>query len=536
MGYVSNVPGNFRSSRHDGNVPHEFFMTRALVSLVGAGPGHPGLLTVRAVQCLQEADLVLYDKLVPMELLEHLAPRAEKVCVADLGPSHDQRHVPIHDAMISAAKRRRRVVRLKGGDPCIFGRAGEEAQALHAAGIPFEIVPGVTAALGAAAFAGIPLTHRQFASAVALVTGHENPDKPETALDWDHLAKFPGTLVFYMGMSRLAVIVSQLIENGKDPATPAAIVRLASTGDQHTVVAALADLPARAKEHGIMPPALVIIGEVVRLREDLAWFENRPLFGKRVLVTRPKHQAGDLVNRLLTLGAIPFVLPAVEIQPPADWKPVDAALDRLERYQWIVFTSANGVSYFLDRLLNTGKDLRALGKVRLAAIGPKTAAALEAYHLRPDLVPQRFQSEDLAAALASQVSKKDHVLLARADRGRELLHDELARVCHVDQIAVYSQVDAVSLDHHVLDSLRRGEIDFITMTSSNIARSFLQQLDLPCRARVETGAVGLISISPVTSADIRKLGFPIAAEAEHATTEGVVQALVELVRQTHNDK
>lgn len=503
-------------------------MTAGLVSLVGAGPGHPGLLTVRAVECLGEADLVLYDKLVPMRLIEELAPRAEKICVGNLGPCHSDRHVPIHDAMINAANQGRRVVRLKGGDPCIFGRAGEEAQALHAAGIPFEIVPGVTAALGASAFAGIPLTHRQHASAVAFVTGYENPDKPETALDWAALAKFPGTLVFYMGMSRIGPIVQQLIDQGKDPETPAAVVQLASTGDQHTIEAPLRDLPGRVKEGGVAPPAVIIIGAVVALRRDLAWFEQRPLFGKRILVTRPRHQAGDLVRKLLNLGAVPFLLPAVEIKPPADWAAVDTVLERLESFHWIVFTSANGVNYFLQRLFHQGKDLRALGKARLAAIGPKTAATLREYHLHADLVPARFQSEDLAAVLREHVGPGARVLLARADRGRELLREELAQVCEVEQVAVYSQVDAVEADGHILDYLRRGEIDFVTVTSSNIARSFLQQLDPPCRARLESGAVGLISISPVTSADLRRLGFPVAAEARQATAEGVVQALVEL--------
>ena len=477
--------------------------------------------------------MVIYDKLVPIDLLDELIRAdAERLCVSDLGYCHGQSgsQICVHQKMITAAGQGKRVVRLKGGDPSIFGRVAEEAHVLRQAGIPYEIVPGVTAALGAAAFAGIPLTHRQHASAVAFVTGHETPDKPETMLDWPALARFPGTLVIYMGMSRLSAIVQQLVANGKDPATPAAVVQWASTGDQQTIEAPLAELPAKVKLSGVSAPAVVFIGTVVGLRPQLAWFEERPLFGKRILVTRPRHQAGDLVQRLLDLGAVPQVLPAVAILPPADWSAVDRALAQLEQYAWIVFTSANGVHSLLGRLLKTGRDLRALGPVRLAAIGPKTAEALREYHLTADLVPLRFQSEDLAAALKEKIRPGQRVLLARADRGRDLLRAELASVCDVEQVAVYSQVDAIDSTSRVLDNLRRGEIDYITLTSSNVARSLIDQLDVPCRARLESGAVGLISISPVTSGDIRRLGFPVAAEATEATAAGIVQALIDLVR------
>ena len=498
------------------------------VMLVGAGPGHPGLLTLRAVECLRQADVVLYDKLVPPGMLQHAAETAECTCVADLAGEHAQYAPMVHSRMIEAAREGKRVVRLKGGDPSIFGRAGEEAEALRSAGIPFEIVPGVTAALGAAAFAGIPLTHRRHASAVAFVTGHENPSKPETMVDWPALARFPGTLVIYMGMSRLDAITEQLIQHGRDPATPAGVVHWASTGEQRSIDTTLADLPRGVRASGLGPPAIVIIGEVVSLRTQLNWFEHLPLFGKRVLVTRPRHQATEVVERLIALGAVPFVLPAVDIRPPADWSPVDAALSDLVRFRWIVFTSANGVCYFLKRLRQLGKDLRALGPVRLAAIGPRTADVLREFHLEPDLVPERFQSEDLAEALKPHVQPSDCVLLARADRGREVLREEMQKTCIVEQIAVYSQVDAVESADPVLEHLRRGEVDYITLTSSNIARALLTQLDDTCRGRIESGRTRLVSISPVTSGDIARLGLSVAAEATEATSAGVVRALVEL--------
>ncbi|MBI2803502.1 MAG: uroporphyrinogen-III C-methyltransferase [Planctomycetes bacterium] len=500
------------------------------VFLVGAGPGHPGLLTLRAVECLRQADLVLFDKLVSPLILEHAPADAEKICVAEIAPHHDQRIVPIHETMIAAARAGRRVVRLKGGDPYVFGRGAEEAEVLHAAGIPFEVVPGVTAALGAAAYAGISLTHRACASAVAFVTGHENPHKPESILDWNALARFPGTLVIYMGMSRLDRIVAALIAANKDPLTPAAAVQCATLGQQRTVVGTLGDLPRLVREEGLAAPALLLIGAVVAQRDTLAWFERQPLFGKRILVTRPRQQAGALVHRLVELGAVPFVLPTVEIREPQDWQPVDDAIHALRHYDWLVFTSANGVRSFLGRLESLGFDLRALGNVRLAAIGPKTAEALRDFRLKADLVPARYQSEDLAAELLTQVKPKQRVLLARADRGRDVLRETLSQVCQVEQVAVYSQVDALDLDEDVMNALRRGEIEFITLTSSNIAKSLLTRLDATCLRRIENGEIKLVSISRVTSAEIETLGYKVAAEATEATAEGIVDALTKWVR------
>ncbi len=502
-------------------------MATPTVYLVGAGPGDPGLLTLRAVECLAQADLVVHDKLVPAALLDHAPPGAERVCVTELSDCHADRYRPIQLLLIEAASRGRRVVRLKGGDPFLFGRGAEEAEALRQAGIPYEVVPGVTAALGASAYAGIPLTHRAHASAVALVTGHENPAKPESMLDWKALAAFPGTLVFYMGMTRLGKIVASLTEHGKDPATPAAVVHWGTTGDQQTVEAPLADLAAAVQRAGVTAPALIVVGTVVSLRPRLAWFERRPLFGKRVLVTRPRRQSADLVRRLELLGAVPFVLPAVDVGPPADWGPVDRALDGLSAFQWLVFTSSNGVHAFLGRLRATGRDLRALGGVRLAAIGPGTADALRGYHLEPDVVPAEYRSEALAAALRERVAGQA-VLLARADRGREVLREELARVARVEQVAVYSQVDAVDARSPVVDCLRRGEIDYVTLTSSNIARALVRALDDVCRRRLASGEVQLVSISPVTSAAVRELGLPVAAEATEYTVPGLVDALVRL--------
>jgi uroporphyrinogen III methyltransferase / synthase len=498
------------------------------VYLVGAGPGHPALLTLRSVECLRQADLVIYDKLVLPIMLEHAPASAEKVCVTELSAHHDQRAVPIHEAMIAAARAGRRVVRLKGGDPFVFGRGAEEAEILREAGVPFEIVPGITAALGAAAYAGISLTHRACASAVAFVTGHENPHKPESILDWNALARFPGTLVIYMGMSRLDRIVAALLAAGKDPQTPAAVVQNATLGHQHAVTAPLSELPRRVREEGLAAPALIVISPVVALRDELAWFERRPLFGKRVLVTRPRQQASAMVHRLIDLGAVPFVLPTVEIREPADWTPVDQAIRSLRQYDWLVFTSANGVTAFLERIATLGLDLRALGNVRIAAIGPKTADALRGYRLQPDLVPATYQSEDLAAALLAQIQPGQRVLLARADRGRDVLRQQLAAHCTLEQIAVYSQADAVEFEESVMNALRRGEIEFVTLTSSNIAKALIGRLDATCRRRMEMGEIKLVTISSVTSETVREMGCTVAAEAAEATMEGVINAVIGL--------
>jgi uroporphyrinogen III methyltransferase/synthase len=500
-----------------------------LVYLVGAGPGSPGLLTVRAVECLALADVVIHDKLVPLRLLDCVPEGCQRICVNSLPGSHPERWPHVHQAMIDLARQGKRVVRLKGGDPFIFGRGGEEAEALRHAGIPFEVVPGVTSALAAAACSGIPLTHRIHASAVAFITGHEYPGKHGSNLDWSALARFPGTLVIYMGISRLPQITQALIEHGKSPEIPAAAIQWASIGDQQTVEAALGDLAAAVQSAGLAAPAIVVIGPVARLRDRLKWFEDRPLFGKRILVTRPRQQAGDLVRRLEQLGAVPLILPSVEIRPPEQWEAVDRAVAALPSFHWLVFTSVNGVHSLIGRIRHLGRDLRWLGGIRLAAIGPATADALRSYHLEPDLVPAIYNSEGLAAALRDRAAGQ-RVLLARADRGRDLLRQELAAVAQVEQIAVYSQVDSVDPESEAIDCLRRGEIDYVTLTSSNIARALIASLDATCRERIASGAVRLVTISPETSRAVARLGLPVAAEATIYTTNGLIDALIDLSR------
>jgi uroporphyrinogen III methyltransferase/synthase len=497
------------------------------VALVGAGPGHPGLLTLRAAELLARAEFVLYDRLVPEALLGRCPPTAQFMCVEQLPAEHAHRYPHIHATLIDAARRGLRVVRLKGGDPFVFGRGAEEAQALREAGIPFEVVPGVTAGLGATAFAGIPVTHRRHSSAVAFVTGHEYPGKEGSRLDWSALAAFPGTLVFYMGVTRLASLAEALIGKGKPADTPAGLIQQGTTGRQRTVTATLATLAEAAAREGIRPPALVVVGEVVRLRDEVSWFERLPLFGKRVLVTRPRHQADAMAARVAELGGEAVLLPIVDVLPPADYAEVDAAIERIGSYQWLVFTSVNGVSFFLGRLRSSGKDMRALAGAKLAAIGPATADALRGFHLEPDLVPEGFNSEGLAAALRDRVAGT-RVLLARADRGLDLLREELGKVAAVEQVAVYRQVDEPAAGP-ALAMLRAGEIDVVSLTSSNIALGLAAALGEEGRGHVESGRTRLVSISPRTTAAARKCGLTVAAEADRYTTEGVLDAMVRLV-------
>lgn len=500
-------------------------MTPGTVYLVGAGPGDPGLITLKGLECLARADLVLYDGLVNPLLLAHTHARAERTnrCKSPDGAALNQQD--INDRLIAAARQGKTVVRLKGGDPFVFGRGGEEAAALAHAGIPFEVVPGVTAAVAASAYAGISLTHRDHASAVAFITGHEDPHKAGSAVDYGILAEFPGTLVFYMGLHRLPSIAAALIAAGKPEETRAAVISRGTTAAQKTVTGSLAELPGLALAAGLHAPSMIIIGDCIRQRETIGWFENKPLFGKRVLVPRPLAQAGSVVSRLLDLGAQPIVAPTIEILAPSEWREVDAMLARLHEFDWIVFTSVNGVKFLFDRLWETGGDLRRLGQAKLAAIGDGTAHALADLHLRADLVPDSFRAEGLAEALRPHVAGR-RVLWARASRGREVLPIELrAAGALLEESVVYRNLDVDRFDAETTAALEAGEVDWICLSSPSIARSFERLL--PPAARGFIGSkIRIASISPVTTAAAREAGLTVDAEATTYTWEGLIEALV----------
>lgn len=504
-----------------------------IVYLVGAGPGDPGLLTRRGAELLAQAEVVVYDHLASPRLLD-LAPRqAVRICAGKSIGHCTLSQSEINEVLVAQARQGRVVVRLKGGDPFVFGRGAEEAEFLRDAGIPYRIVPGVTAAVGVTAYAGIPITHRDSASAVAFVTGHNAPGSSgeRGRLDWAALAQFPGTLVVYMGVTRLEVLCQTLIRLGKPATTPAALIESGTTARQRTVTATLDDLAAKVAESGLGPPALLVVGDVVARRPALRWFEDRPLFGQRIVVTRPIDEADRAAAELETLGAEALIAPTVVIRPLDDFDELDRTIARLVEFDWLVFTSGNGVRHLVDRLESLGRDLRALGHLKLAAIGPVTANALARLHLKPDVVPASFQSEGLVESLLERV-KGRRVLLARADRGRTILLDELSKVAHVEQVAVYRNADVETLPEEILERIEAGTIDWITLTSSAITERLHGLLPESARRRIGR-EVRLASLSPVTTEAAKRLGWPIAAEAKASTWEDLVQAIVERMAEEH---
>ncbi len=488
--------------------------------LIGAGPGAPGLLTLRGAELLGKADVVLYDGLSNAQLLAH-APQAEPICVGKHGQSRIWTQDEITAEMIRHAKAGKVVARLKGGDPAVFARTAEEAEALKEAGISFEIVPGITAALAAGSYAGIPVTHRKLASAVALVTGHEEPGKAESALDWDALARFPGTLVIYMGVTTAGTWTKALLDAGKAPETPAALIRRCSHHDQQTLHCRLDEVAERLTPASkFRPPVIVILGEVTSVAETMRWLDLRPLHGQTVLVTRPASQAEALAAPLREAGANVLVQPAIEIGPLADNAELDSAIDRIDSFDWITFSSRNGVDYFIRRLKQQGRDLRALGGVKIAVVGKKTAMALEQYHLSADLVPDDFCAESLAEQLSSNAASGQRFLLVGASRGRDVLASQLQNAgADVTAVAAYDHRDVEHADPSIAQSLEAGKIDWVTITSSAAAQSLYQLFG----DRLKSAK--LASLSPITTQTIKELGHNVAAEADPYTMDALVKSI-----------
>ena len=490
-----------------------------MVHLVGAGPGDPGLMTRRSLELIARADAILYDRLIPPGALDGARPDADLRYVGKQPGGHTMAQDEINALLVELGGQGLDVVRLKGGDPFVFGRGGEEAQALADAGVPFEVVPGVTAGVAAAAYAGIPVTHRDDASAVAFVTGHEDPQKPETALDWDALARFPGTLVLYMGVRNLPEIARRLIAAGRAADEPAAVVERRTLPGQRAVEGPLSEIAARVELAGIKPPAITLVGPVARLRQGLAWLERRPLFGRSVVVTRARAQASGLARRLEDLGATVIEAPAIRIEPrPA--AEVDARVAEIEKVALVCVTSPNGAGLLMDALERAGSDARALAGTTVAAIGPGTAAELRRRGVRADVVPERSVAEALVEALAQVEVEGRRVLVARASEARDVLPDALReRGAEVEVLPLYDTVAEPLAD----DALRAAAgADYVTFTSSSTVRFFMAGIDghFPGAARV-------VSIGPVTTATAREHGLEVHVEAERHDIEGVVAALLE---------
>jgi uroporphyrinogen III methyltransferase/synthase len=500
---------------------------RGIVYLVGAGPGDPGLLTVKGKECLEQADVVLYDYLANPALLLHAPANAEHIYVGRRGRGRYQEQSEINRLLIERAKSGQVVVRLKGGDPFVFGRGGEEAEAVAAAGVPFEVVPGVTAAVAVPAYAGIPVTHRTLASTMTIVTGHEDPSKGTTVIDWPKLAGTSGTLVFMMGMKTLPMIVARLLKDGRSPETPVAAVRWGTRADQRTIIGTLRDIVVKTQQARLEPPTVIVVGEVVKLREQLNWFEKRPLFGKRIVLTRAQEQAREFSRLLAAYGAETIEAPTIQIVPPASWKGVDQAIARLADYSWVIFTSMNGVASFMERLKLARKDVRALAHLQIGAIGPRTAEELARHGLTPDIVPSEYQAEGLLAALGTHDLRGKRVLIPRAEVAREMLPEQLReKGATVDVISVYRtiapEVDLNRLKAHI----ESGVIDAVTFTSSSTVRNFVDMMGGVEQARRLGTKTTVACIGPITAQTAEESGLPVTIMPAENTVSALTQAIV----------
>ncbi len=495
------------------------------VYLIGAGPGDPGLLTLKAKDCIQTADVVVYDYLASPFLLEYARKDAQIIYVGKKGGDHTLTQDKINLLLVDKARQGLDVARLKGGDPFVFGRGGEEAQILLSYGVPYEVVPGVTSAIAAPAYAGIPVTHREHTSFVSFITGHEDPTKKDTSMQWDVYAKSNATLVFLMGVKNLKNIVTKLIEHGKPSDTPVALVRWGTTTKQQTVTGTLATIVEIVEKTKLKSPAIIIIGHVVSLRDELAWFDKRPLFGKRIVITRARAQASSLVSKLSKLGAHCIEIPTIRIEPPEDVTPLKTAIENIHTYDWLVLTSVNGVKFFFETLFEMGKDVRALGHLKFACIGPVTKERLMDFGIVSDILPETYRAESVIDAFSNEPVKNKKVLLPRAKVARTILPEELTKMgAAVDEVTAYeTQLNTDGKDE-LIRLLENNEIDAVTFTSSSTVTNFMSLLESR-DAKSLLNNVVTASIGPITSDTARSFDIIPDIEAEAYTIQGLVDSL-----------
>ncbi|UQZ86730.1 Uroporphyrinogen-III C-methyltransferase [Paenibacillus konkukensis] len=506
-------------------------MSKGVVYLVGAGPGDPKLITLRGLEAIQRADVVVYDRLASPRLLKHMKPGAEKIFVGKLPDKHMMKQGEINQLLVDLALQGKVVTRLKGGDPSVFGRVGEEAELLADNGIGFEIVPGITSAIAVPAYAGIPVTHRDFTSSFSIVTGHEYPNKTYSSVNWDNLAQASGTLIFLMGVANLEFICSQLIRGGKSAATPVALIRWGTWMEQATLTGTLTDIVDKVRAANFQSPAVIIVGEVVKLREKLAWFEKKPLFGRRILVTRARSQASELVQQIEELGGEAVEFPVIRTQPPSSEEAraaLDAALERLPEFEWVLFTSVNGVDYFFERLQQKRIDIRMLYQARIAAVGPKTAEALERRGLLVDLLPAKFQGDVLLESIEQELRPGQRVLLPTADIAKAYIPERLKQLgMDVTEVDVYETVLDTGGGAEVIDLLQQKALHIITFTSSSTVTNLLLALrELGAEQPLELlQSCRIACIGPMTAQTAREAGLTVDYVAEEATVASLVQSL-----------
>ncbi|RTE08022.1 uroporphyrinogen-III C-methyltransferase [Paenibacillus whitsoniae] len=508
-------------------------MNKGRVFLVGAGPGDPKLISVRGMEAIQRADVIVYDRLANPRLLKHRRPEAELIFVGKLPDKHILKQEEISQLLLDLALQGKVVTRLKGGDPSVFGRVGEEAELLAEHGVTFDIIPGITSSIAVPAYAGIPVTHRDFTSSVAIVTGHEYPNKTYSSLNWDHLAKAIGTMVFLMGVANLEQICRELIRCGKPADMPVALVRWGTWADQATITGTLGDIVEKVRAADFKSPAVIIVGEVVKLREKLAWVEKKPLFGRRIMVTRARSQASELVDLIDDLGGEPVEFPVIRMQPPTKPEVVaalDAALARLPEFDWVILTSVNGVEYFFRSLRERGIDIRKLGGARIVAVGPKTAEALAERGIIADVIPAKFQGEGILEALEAELRAGQKALLPTADLARDYLPKRLGELgLSVTEVDIYENVLSVDDGDELLQLLTTQSIHIITFTSSSTVTNLfeaLRQLGVEDPLSLLQG-VEIACIGPKTAETAAKAGLPITYMAEEATVASLVHSMIQ---------
>ncbi|SEC71786.1 uroporphyrinogen III methyltransferase / synthase [Paenibacillus sp. GP183] len=503
------------------------------VFLVGAGPGDPKLITIRGMEAIRKADVIVYDRLASPRLLTYRKPEAELIFVGKLPDKHMLKQEEINQLLVDLAMKGKIVTRLKGGDPSVFGRVGEEAELLADHGITFEIIPGISSAIAVPAYAGIPVTHRDFTSSVAIVTGHEYPNKTYSQLDWEHLAKAVGTMIFLMGVANLEQICRELIRFGKPPQMPVALVRWGTWTQQATLTGTLEDIAEKVKLANFQSPAVIIVGEVVKLREKLAWLEKKPLFGRRVLVTRSRSQASELVDLIDEMGGEPVEFPVIRLQAPSRPEVIqalDAALtkDKLQAYDWAIFTSVNGVDFFFRRLSGLGLDIRTLVKARIAAVGPKTAEALQARGLIAEVLPFQFQGEGLLEAIIHELKVGQQVLLPTADIARDYLPQKLKELgLEVTEVDVYENVLDMQDGEGVVDMLRNRDIHIVTFTSSSTVTNLIEALT---KKGIEDPisllkGMKIACIGPKTKETLQSFGLSVDYMAKEATIASLAASM-----------
>ncbi|ABR46304.1 uroporphyrin-III C-methyltransferase [Alkaliphilus metalliredigens QYMF] len=501
-------------------------MSKGYVYLVGAGPGDEELITVKGLRCIQEADVILYDRLANPALLKNKRDEAECIDVGKSPKRHAYTQEEINELLVLQAHKGKTVTRLKGGDPYVFGRGGEEALALRKARIPFEVVPGITSAIAVPNYGGIPVTHRNVSTSFHVITGHEDPLKEKSSVNYEALAKLEGTLVFLMGVGNLEEIVNQLRRYGKPKETPIALVHQGTTAKQRTVTGTLESIVTVVKEKKITSPSVIVIGEVVRLQDELNWFESLPLHGQRILVTRTREQASQLSTKLKALGGDVVEYPTIEIRPAQDIEGVNAKLKRIHQGDYIIFTSVNGVKAFFERLKALKMDVREMGPGKLVAIGPATAKALEEKGLLVEVIPETYVAEGIIDCLKESIKEGDKVFLPRANIARKALNEGLEALgAQVEEIEIYETVLPVQGEQHLRELLVEG-IDWITFTSSSTVQNFMDLLGKEDRHLLES--VKIASIGPITGKTAKKLGLPVDVQAKEYTIAGLVQAMMEV--------